>query len=560
MKKDIAFSLIFLLLLVFSPSGRGLGFVPPDVELPTAWEAIAPGIDFQKFHLNNPRPVNIFVTRMDRTILSDTIDASIAQGKLASGRESITGMAARYDQALNFWGASRGGWWGERNHVVVAINGYFFDGATGTPWSGLSQSGWYAKRFDDTIGDSGFTWTLNRTAHIGSCVYHIGNKNSITFPRINYSTNIKAVDVPPGNEDMILYTPLYDQDTNTSAPNTPVLEIQIEMTRPTLVLPPPAYAIGYIREINDGSGSTMIPFDHVVISAWGNLRSTLLGKVSQGEIAIGDQVNISQEISDCASSPQNNWTKTYATIGGDYHFLNNGVIRTDFNNPDASVRNSRTAIGFNNSFIYYIVVDAFDLNVSEGLTIGQLGDFTKNTLGAAWGVTMDSGTSSTMVINGQVVNNTKCNFTRDCGMQPTQGADKLQHPTILPLETTYGTEWTDESGAIEPLVGSGMMMIVSEPLFLSSTFSPSTTVTTLSASSIHLGPGNNYAYLATVPQGTSGMILPHINHLNGVLAKGAFWWKVNFGGVVGWIREQNLVGGKTPANYNYRVFLPLGVR
>jgi Phosphodiester glycosidase len=556
MKIRLGIGLLLLFVLILVPFRKVFSSIQSDTESPTAWAAVASGIDYQKFHLVNPRPVNIFVTRMDRSNPNNTIDSSIAQGKLASGRESITGMAARSDEAINYWGATRGGGWGERNHVVAAINGYFFDGATGTPWSGVAQSGWYAKRFDDTIGDAGFTWTLNRTAHLGSCVYHIGNKNSITFPKAGYTINIKGLDVPPGDDDLILYTPLYDQDTNTpSTPDAPVLELLVEMTRPTLILPSPAYALGYIREIHDGSGSTLIPFDHVVISVWGNPRSTIEEKIASGEIAIGDPVNFSQEIKDCLSSPQNNWTKTYATIGGDYHFLNNGVIRTDFNNPDASVRNSRTAIAFNDNYVFFIVVDAFDLNVSEGVTIAQLGDFTKNTLGAIWGVTMDSGTSSTMVINGQVVNNTKCNFTRDCGMQVTQ-ADKLQHPNVLPLETTYETEWTDASGAIEPLVGSGMLMVVSEPMVRSATFSPYTAVATNSASSIHLGPGNNYAYLATIPAGASGNIVPPLNNLNGVLAKGSFWWKVSFGGVVGWIREQNLVGGRTPSEYNYRIFMP----
>ena len=543
----ILFLIIPILIPIHSTRASEHGFP----QSPTAWDVIAPGINYQKFHLNNPSPVNVFVTRMDRSYTNLTIESSIAQGKLAAGRESITGMADRYDQAINYWGNS----WGGRNRVVVAINGYFFDGPTGTPWSGVVNSGWYAKRFDDTIGDAGFAWTLNRTAHIGSCVFHNGGKNIITFTRTGYNPSIREVNQPAGESELILYTPQYDTDTNTSSsPGNPVLEILIEMTRPSLVLPTPATAIGTIRDIRDREGSTMLPFDHVVISAWGDVRSTMLGKIANGEIVIGDTVGISQEISDCTSSPKNNWTKTYASIGGDYHFLNNGVIRTDFNNPDAAVRNSRTAIAFNDAYIYFIVVDAFDPGVSEGLTIAQLGGFAKNTLQATWGVSMDSGTSSTMVINGRVINNTECNFTRDCGMVLGDEKNSLQDRLVLPLDETYKTEWDDATGVIEPLVGTGMLMVVSEPAVFSKRFGAAMTVITSQNSSMHLGPGNNYGFLATIPQGSSGVILPQASGVNGVLAKGSYWWKVDFNGIIGWIREENLVGGNSP--FGYKMYLP----
>jgi hypothetical protein len=521
------------------------------LKAPSAWEVITPGIEYQKFHLNNPRPVNVFVTRLDRSKADLTIDSSIAQGKLASGRESITGMADRYNQAINYWDNQ----WGKRNRVVVAINGYFFDGATGTPWSGVANSGWYAKRFDDYVADAGFAWTLNRTAHIGACVFHNGSKNIITFTRSGYNPSIRSVNQPAGNGDLILYTPQYDVDTRTqSTSGNPVLEILIEMSRPSLILPSPSMALGTIRDIRDREGSMPLPFDHVVISAWGEVRATMLNRIASGDIVIGDAVGISQEISDCSSSPRNNWTKTYASIGGDYHFLNNGVIRTDFSNPDAAVRNSRTAIAFNAGYIYFIVVDAFDAGVSEGLTIAQLADFAKNTLQATWGVSLDSGTSSTMVINGRVINNTECNFTRDCGMALGKDEKKLQDPLVLPLDETYKTEWDDATGALEPLVGSGMLMVVAEPAVFSNSYGAAMAVTTNRNSSLHLGPGNNYGFLATIPQGTNGEIQPVASQVNGVLAKGSYWWKVDFNGVVGWIREENLAGGGTP--FGYKMYLP----
>ena len=37
------------------------------------------------------------------------------------------------------------------------------------------------------------------------------------------------------------------------------------------------------------------------------------------------------------------------------------------------------------------------------------------------------------------------------------------------------------------------------------------------------------------------MILEHFNNLNGVLAKGSFWWMVSIEGNVGWVPEEALI-------------------
>jgi len=535
--------ILILLFITLSMQSTRFAFAAPstDPEVPNEWQPVGSGIDYQVFQLNNPRPVNVFVTRMDRANPNVTIESSIAQGRIASGRESITGMAARYEQAINYWGQA----WGGRNKVVAVINGYYFDGSTGVPWSGVVHSGWYAKRFTDVVGDAGFGWTLNRGAFIGSCVSHNNNKNTITYLRADYSTNIRGINTPGSEEDLIVYTPQYDSNTRTAGNNPlPRVELLVEMARPTLLLPPPnAYARGYIKDIRTSGFSTPIPFDHIVITAWGGVGDTILSRVNGGLIAAGDEIRVSQEISNCASAPQIDWTKTYASIGGDYHFLNNGVIRTEFSNPDAGVRNSRTAVAFNDNYVFFIVVDAFDPGVSEGLNIAQLGDFVRYTLGATWGVTLDSGTSSTMVVNHGVVNNTYCNFTRGCDMPLGEDALALQDPIILPLDQTYGSEWTDATGVIEPLVGTGLMMVVVEPKEQSLTFAVGAIVLTISQTELRLGPGTNYATLAVIPANTAGVVL---DRLPGVRAKGSYWWKVEMNGQSGWIAEEDLLGGYAP--------------
>ena len=90
-------------------------------------EQVAPGIEYREYRL--PTPNNVFVTRMERDNPLVTIESSIGQGRLSGGTETVKGMALRYDGAINYWGES----WGNRNQVVAAINGYYFDYLTGIP-------------------------------------------------------------------------------------------------------------------------------------------------------------------------------------------------------------------------------------------------------------------------------------------------------------------------------------------------------------------------------------------------------------------------------------------
>ncbi|MGD9092662.1 MAG: PKD domain-containing protein [Anaerolineales bacterium] len=547
MKRYYLMACAILLFSSFVPIDNVHAAPSADVETPESWEQIAPGIEYQLYHLNSPRVINIFVTRMDRSNPNVTIESSIGQGKLAYGNETVRDMANRYDQAINYWGE-----WGNRNDVAVAINGYFFGGAyepPGVPWSGQIHSGWYAKRYSEYVGDAGFAWMMDGDARIGSCVYH-NAKQLITFIDAGYAPKFQGINVIRSDENIILYTPQYDVDTNTSGS---VLELLVELTQPAALVAAPNMVTGYIRAIYESGGSTQIPFDHVVISAWGDVRSAMLSRIASGAIAIGDEVGISQEISNCPiSEHQFDWTNTYAGIGGDYHFLNDGVVQTDFNNNDATYPNSRTAIAYSSNYIFFIVVDRWDSGVSEGMTIPELGYFARDTLGATDAVSQDSGGSSTMVINGEVVNNTYCNYN-GCprpwneGPNPTITDSESQSiPRDIYIESgrRNGMAMLNGLDVEEPWVANGMMMVAVEPLYKSATFTPGAIVPAEVLADIHLGPGDNYDHIASVPQGAYVEILPHLNSLNGVLAKGFYWWKVNYAGTEGWVREQDLQDGQ----------------
>jgi hypothetical protein len=517
----------FLFVLVFTGSVSAAAPAAGD----SGWEQIASGIEYQKYQL--PDPNNVFVVRMDRNISSVTLDSSIAQGKLSDGRETVSGMAARYDQMLNFWGGSANPPdWGMRNQVVVAINGSYFDWGSGLPQGGQVQSGWYAKRFDDLGGWSGFAWKLDRSAFIGECVYHRPQKQLITYLATGNTQQITQVNKPRDVDQLIMFTPQYNSRTGTS--NSGV-EVLVEMTRPTMILPAPAYASGIVRQIHNGEGNNLIPFNSIVLSASGTAAQTLLKNVQ-----VGDEIRISQEITsydyDCSTPNLLSWTKTYASIQGAFFFLKDGQIR-QFNDPGATERNPRTAIAYNGQYIFFLVVDGRDVHHSVGMTIDEMALFARDTLGASYGVAQDGGGSSTMVINGQVVNNTYCNIY-SCNWKyatylPLVKRNNNGGQSVLPTEPDV----ISSPAGIERAVANGMLMVLAQPGEYSTTFMPGDPVTTTVDTEVRLGPGTNYDSFTIVPKGAHGSIVEQINGLDGVLAKSTYWWYVNLAGVTGWVPE-----------------------
>jgi hypothetical protein len=514
------------------------------------WQQVAPGIEFYKYTL--PDPNNVFVVRMDRSNPDVILESSIAQGKLIDGRETVSGMYTRYDQALNSWSEGNGNpMWGMRNDVIVAINGSYFDLASGVPQGGMVQSGWYAKRFDNLGGWGGFAWKLDRSAFISECLYHSPEKQYVTYPATGVIQEIARVNAPRVTNILVMYTPQYNSRTLNDQSG---VEVVVELRQPTMIMPSPAYVSGIVREIYIGEGKTPIPFDSIVLSATAAAADTMLENIQ-----IGSEIRITQEINsleyDCVTPYTLSWTKTYSSIQGAFFFLKDGQIR-DFNDAGAKARNPRSAIAFNDQYIFFIVVDGRDYYHSVGMTINELAKFTRDTLGANWGVAQDGGGSSTMVINNQIVNNTYCNIYSCSGY-------------YTPYNPSGPGNYFDEQGdinstssviyshaGVERTVANGMLMVLALPAEFSATYMPGQPIVTNSDTQLRLGPGTNYASITTIPAGTQGTIKKQMNNLDGVLAKSSYWWYVDFGNAIGWVPEEVLTndGGENWFNGLWEVF------
>ena len=309
------------------------------------WSPVTTGIDYAEFTVSGPN--RVFVARMQRSEESVTIDSLIGQGKLSGGTETVSGMVSRYDQSTGYWGRE----WGQRYEAKVAINGNFYNMSTGVPEPGQILSGWYAWRLGDFGGRSGFAWTLNRTAFIGACIHPGPDMNYITFAD-QTTQAFDDINTARGANDLILYTTHHDSHTPAQSSG---VEVLVEMERPASILPRPAMAYGTVVAIRPGQGQTPLYFDHLVLSAGGSAATTL-----QAHVAVGDRIGVTQEFGtyqlDCNTPDPVDWTNAYANVGGNFQFLRGGAVQST-SDAGLIVRNPRTAIALNATYIFFIVVD-----------------------------------------------------------------------------------------------------------------------------------------------------------------------------------------------------------
>ncbi len=340
-------------------------------------------------------PTRAYVVRMDRSNPNVTLDTSLASGHLIDGKETVSQMAERYDGSLGSWEPT----WGGRNQVVAAINGSFHDPETGRPLSGMVQSGWYIKRFNDLGGGSGFAWRLDRSAFIGGCVTHPESAQLVTYLNTGVQQQISRVD-EKRQGGLTVYTPMYDVRTHTP---TTAWRLWSSSNSPLRSSPIRRWSAALCAAIHDGQGDTSIPFDSVVLSASGGA-----GKILLDNVEIGSQVGLSTYIqhfkANCRTPDGHSWSETYASLSGSFPFLLDGEVQS-FSDTGATTRSPRTAVCFNDDFVDFVVVDGRNEGVSVGMTINELAHFCQDRLDADWGINQDGGGSSTLWLDGKVVNN-----------------------------------------------------------------------------------------------------------------------------------------------------------
>ncbi len=468
-----------------------------------AWTQIGDGFEYQKFTL--PHPNNVFVVRMDRANPNCAIDSMVAGGTVSGARETVRDQVKRHDGAINTWS----GRWERRNKAVAAINGDFFNPRTGVQTGGQILGGWYAHRFYEYGGTSGFVWTRDRETFIGDCVSHKREEQAARFGDDGPELKISRVNEPRQTNELVLYTPQFDATTKTSDNG---VEALVRMNGPVGLTAPGLPARGTVIEVRNGKGSTPIPFDCVVLSAEGRDADALAKAASPG-----GKVTITQVLStwekDCETRRPLDWRRAYSCVGGNFTFLRDGrIVETD--NRGLLIRNPRTAIAYNDRYAFFIVCDGRDPGVSVGMNMAELGAFCRDELKATWGTNQDGGGSSTLWINGRVVNKT---------------SDGPERP-----------------------VANGSIMVNLLPEVRSHRYAQGVQIALKNDAQLRLGPGANYAATATAAAGSAGRVSAH--GLNGILGQGGHWWKVELAEGAGWVCEKDIRQAPVGPGESYSVF------
>ena len=517
-------------LRVCTPSGRVVPFcgwilatamvallqLAPCCAVAQSWEVVVPGIEYRYFRVSVP-PNDVFVTRMDRTSPEVIVDASLAYGKVTQpnvgyNAETIPAQVARYDGAFGYWGRETARY---RYKVVAAINGNGFSTDNGCPDSAMAMNGALIKRTfgptaTEVAGPMGFLYKIGSAAPTPGTPYMSNllslpadrTKNRISFADGTWLQFHGLNDVPKSNS-LVLYTHHHGAKTPVTSGAFEVT-VKLDNSAPLRIIPWSNYVRGTVTNVRPNStGQTSIPFDSVVIVASGNKIAELASKTA----LIGSEVRFSQETSDSTGV---DWTNMYMAIGPMW-----GVVLRDGVKPDTTSTSyhvdvhPRTAVAYNESHIYFVVVDGRSAR-SIGMTLSELANLCRDSLGATHAVNLDGGGSSIMWVDGQIKN------------VPSDGSPRP--------------------------VANGLMMIQLEPKEVSTAAQAGQVVRSNTPGkllNVNSGPGIHFHTIVDVPTNTELTILDH--HLNGLRAQDinggpGYWWKVRTpSGAEGWVVEASLI-------------------
>ena len=219
----------------------------------------------------------------------------------------------------------------------------------------------------------------------------------IIFGHLNFSGYVESVrghrlaisglNRPRAADELIVYTPEFHRTTLTTPDG---VEAIVRRTR--------------IIRIRDGKGSSAIPQDGFVISACGNGREWILANWRVGSV-----IRLSSKLVPVESEMTDSWKGASFIVGGGPQLIKNGKVAIPFEDEKiaakfVSDRHPRTAIArLKDGRMLVATVDGRQPGVSAGMSLPELADLLLE-FGGSEAINLDGGGSTTMVVNGRLVN------------------------------------------------------------------------------------------------------------------------------------------------------------
>jgi hypothetical protein len=187
------------------------------------------------------------------------------------------------------------------------------------------------------------------------------------------------------NGHAVLYTPRFGPAALTKGGREIVLE-RAGASEPWLPLRIGQTFSARVREIRETGGTALAP-GRLVLS----LSPALAGQMPK--LAVGNELKIST-----ATTPD--LTGVTTAIGGGPALVRDGKALSFTSSPK---REPRSALGWNDRYYFFLVVDGRQANVSAGMTFPELANYMEK-LGCQVAMNLDGGGSSTIWVRGQVMN------------------------------------------------------------------------------------------------------------------------------------------------------------
>jgi hypothetical protein len=338
-----------------------------------AWRTVVPGVEHARFTRGSatpegiigPWPINLL--RIDPAIVKLDVVHAMDEGV---GLETVSSMAAR-------------------TGALIAVNaGYFRTTGTyrGDPQGLLQIDGVLLSEADRGRAAMG----LIRSAAPGEAKTAIVLGHATTDLSVEIDGQrhvIDGINRPVGNDELILFTSGFHRTTLT-APGG----VEAAVRR------------GAVETIAAGAGSTSIPADGFVLSARGASHKWLIARARVGSV-----VSVSQAVRPVDESVDNPWSRAEDIVGGGPRIVAAGrediTLEREKILPSFSTdRHPRTAIGtLADGRILLATVDGRRPPLSVGMTLTELARLMIE-FGAIDAINLDGGGSTTMVVEGKVVN------------------------------------------------------------------------------------------------------------------------------------------------------------
>lgn len=347
---------------------------------------IAPGLNIYQYEWDLETCV-LYVAEMSRKEPTLKFEVSLANSQIL-GKETVRSMALRRTQR------------GDRQ-VVVAVNGGF---------GVLGDMRGYGGVLENIYIQDGEL--ITQPTDNDACFGVTDNGEFLSTPvKMNAVIQIGSHTLPIGciNQrrldgcQVILYTPRLGESTHTNRRRGK--EIILE----GLTLPiKPNYTNTYNVDVVSTNGNSPIPKDGLILWISSQIKDPA---VLEFKPRGSGTINVSLD------PPE--WNKVRHAVGGRIRLLKNGKINQELvelhiknqKKHVAGKRNQflnlshepRTALGYNEETLYLVVADGRQAGYSTGLTLHELASILIE-LGATEAINLDGGSSSTFVVNDQVIN------------------------------------------------------------------------------------------------------------------------------------------------------------